>query len=133
MSSAKIITEVESSFRGFCEVTSSDQVRTFVGGKKTYCLMDFVQAWIESGVGIRACNGDHHTYLIGLVGIIDEWRQHPSITDYVDLESNRSVQRRASSVFDGELGHNHFAFEQFWFEEQAFMHKYPHMKHPYDL
>ncbi|GAB3174070.1 hypothetical protein GCM10027059_45810 [Myceligenerans halotolerans] len=119
MSSSSIIRDVAgTSFVQWCHHIS--------GPAEHSCLMDYVFEWLESGDGIRACNGDWSTYLTALVGIVSKWHTRPGVTDYVDPDSGQLLQRRVSAIFDELDGHNHPALDRYQFEQMCFEYKYPY-------
>jgi hypothetical protein len=119
------------SFREFCDQMPAAGISESTGktGRDCSCLMDFVEAWLQDGPGIDICNGDYGTYMIALVGIIDEWVNWPNITDYAivpeDLnEEDQMVERRVSKIFADE-SLQHRAFDRYCFERLAFARMYP--------
>jgi len=97
MSTGLIAEDAVESFFGFVYNTPDSALSRRERG----CLAGFIQAWIASGEGIRATNGDFQTYLIAVVCIINRWMQG-YLLDYDPRDESPRVERRVDKLlWDG--------------------------------
>lgn len=105
MSVAYVLAEARRSFGDYVIKTPTADFPLV--GEPTY-LADYIEAWVKSGHAAHASQGNFERYLIGVVGIIDEWIRNPEhVINYIeDLdvdedaeEDVRTVERRVSSLF----------------------------------
>lgn len=62
-------------------------------------LADYIQAWLASGHGVRACQGNFERFLIAFAGIVDEWLRHPDdFLDYLEEIGDDDIRRHPRSV-----------------------------------
>ncbi len=93
-----------------------------LGDRSDRCLMDYVQAWVESGEGIRDCAGNFETYLLAVIAIINLWTERPEVLTYVpEDETSENIQRNVSSIFGGN---GRFALDRHWFAQLAFAQRH---------
>jgi hypothetical protein len=124
MSGSSIADNGLSSFEAYTAETSPEQVHKHLADEPV-CLADYIQAWVQSGDGVRQCNGDFQTFLITVIGIIDEWRTDERFLDYVTSEHERStsaltaIKRRPKTVF-GERGMDHVILDPHFFATRTF-------------
>lgn len=125
MSSVSISFRVVWSFRDFLDKTDPSQVPS----GKNHCLADFIQAWVESGHGVRACLGDFQTFLIAVSALTHYWHQEPSTLDYLpssggedgDIDESSVVERRVRYIFPphGQAA-DHVIFDPDFFAAHTF-------------
>lgn len=86
-------------------------------------LADYIQAWLASGHGVRACQGNFERFLIAFAGIIDEWLRHPDgFLDYLEEVGDddiRSHPRSVSKLFRDEDAERR-ALDRDFFDRCAF-------------
>jgi hypothetical protein len=78
MSSQSIAYGTVSSFEAYVVTTSTEEIRENLL-RTPSCLADFIEAWVQAGYGVRACQGNFETLLIVVMAIIDHWRNDPDI------------------------------------------------------
>lgn len=123
MSVAFVASNAITSFLDYTSKTATTEL-PLIG--EPACLADYIQAWVVSGHGVRACQGNFETYLIAVVAVINEWVQCPDHTlNYVEYvedppdEDVRVIERRVSKVFRDDdpqrliLDRDFFAFWAF--------------------
>src|SRR2546430_12763985 len=86
------------SFEEFANGSSPDDLKEIRPGALT-CLADFIEAWVRSGHGVYACNGEFETYLGIVIAIIEMWLTDPRVLDYVPIQGSGQpiIERRLSS------------------------------------
>jgi hypothetical protein len=126
MSTLSIIASACGSFEDF--VVEADPNK--VNESSHCCLMDYIAEWIISGHGVKACAGDFQTYLIAVIGIIEQWMTHPNILRFVPEDSvdPNVIPRHVASIWrdyrPGD-GAKHYALDQYWFTQQVFDYCHP--------
>ena len=126
-------------FEDFMTKTSDEQLAKLNADTRPTCLADFIQAWVESGEGVRSCAADYPCFLVAVVHIIDKWMKgvDGDLLDYIPLlayipteEEHAAgapgvVERHVDSVFGDEHGTGHRILDQSWFTLMAFRHLHP--------
>jgi|GEM_PF-3361805 hypothetical protein len=110
----------------FLDYTSKTATTELPLAWEPVCLADYIQAWVVSGDGVRACQGNFETYLVAVVAIINEWIEHPDHTlNYVEYveepadEDDRVIERRVSKLFRDDDQHR-FILDRDFFTFWAF-------------
>jgi hypothetical protein len=126
MSSQSIAYGTVSSFEAYVVTTSTEEIRENLL-RTPSCLADFIEAWVQAGYGVRACQGNFETLLIVVMAIIDHWRNDPDILSYVTDKvaggKSKVIQRRVESIF-GECGFGHNLLDRDFLAEQTFRELY---------
>jgi len=129
MSGASISDNGYVSFEEYAANSSPETVRDHLGYEPE-SLADYIKAWLQGGEGVRACIGDHETFLATVIAIIDGWLTYDYFLDYVTDEDEReaggpdSIKRRPRTIF-GERGLDHDIMDPHFFATQVFRWKHP--------
>jgi hypothetical protein len=111
MSAKSIAARVITSFDTFCIRTSTKElgslgIRTPRGRNGPEFLADYIEGWLRSGHGVRACHGNFPTYLVALTVIIDYWLKNPGVTAYMlegrSDDEHRYIERRVTVIFGNQ-------------------------------
>ncbi|WUI02877.1 hypothetical protein OHR68_14070 [Spirillospora sp. NBC_00431] len=114
------ISDAISSFEAYTIGTPTKGLRSQIG-KDPECLADFIQAWMESGEGIRACLGDRQTFTLAVIAIIDHWGSDPGVTDFISVtEGQPTVRRPVDSIFGPRGFDDHDVTNPHWFATFVF-------------
>ena len=122
MSSASVSFTVIDSFRRFLDKTDPSKVPS----GKNHCLADFIQAWVDSGHGVRACRGDFQTFLVAVSALTHYWHHDPSVLDYLPSDGDEGVdesgviERRVRFIFPPGQAVNHVIFDPDFFAGHTF-------------
>ena len=122
MSSASVSFTVIDSFRRFLDKTDPSKVPS----GKNHCLADFIQAWVDSGHGVRACRGDFQTFLVAVSALTHYWHQDSTVLDYLPsdgdgVDESRVVERRVRFIFPPGQAVNHVIFDPDFFAGHTFI------------
>lgn len=120
------ISNIATAFQDYAIETSTEELGIFKAPGESYCLADYIQAWVKSGKGVQACLGDWQTFTLVVIAIISHWHEDPTITDYVtdgDPETGEGcerVERRAHSIFGDRGFEGHDITDPLWFATLTF-------------
>lgn len=89
------------------------------------CLMDYIEAWVTSGEGIRACASDYQTYLTAVIVIIQMWTRDPSVLQHLTDDEVPVVTPRHVDSILGSAGMPN-GLDPYWFARQVFNFCHPY-------
>lgn len=114
------ISDAAIAFEEYAIGASSEELNPYRGKEEPVCLADCIQAWMQSGEGVRACLGDRQTFTLVVIAIIDHWLKDPSVTDYVRPNQGGVTERRVHSVFGDRGFDDHDITDSHWFATCTF-------------
>lgn len=102
--------------------TTTRTLRELIG-REPVSLADYIEAWMRSGEGVRACR-DTHTFMIAIPVIVDIWYGDPDMLAYISNDMDPvtgrypTVHRRVDE-FLGPLGYGHPILDPGFFRQCA--------------
>lgn len=83
-------------------------------------LSEYLFEWLEHGNAVVESGGDFGFYMQGVIYIIAQWLEDPSILDFKGSGGEEASVRRADGLLhSGDFYHN-YAFDRDWFNSVIF-------------